>query len=144
MYIYIRSMSETQSKVYDSITSHVAEMNKHIIKLLLYPDCRYVSHWQHEIYSFLNSVPKLKNSNKFPKANFILKALSIYDDMLDAFIEPVIDDEPNLEPRAVLVETIQHVVQSYHEWLASELSSRGVISQNLIRHKLAELVDTTL
>ena len=137
-------MSEAQSKVYDNIASHSAEMNKHIMKLLFYPDSQYVSHWQHEIYSFLNSVPKLKNNNKFPKVDLILKALSIYDDMIDAFIEPVQDEESELTPCNIPLPKIESAIQKYHNWIATELSSKGVVSQSAIRSKLTELVNSTL
>ena len=84
MYIYIRAMSEHQSKIYDNITSKVGQIDRHIIRLCLYPHATQVNHWKTEVMSFLCDIDKQKNTKKYPKKSFILKALQVKNDMIDA------------------------------------------------------------
>lgn len=139
MYIYIRSMSEAQSKIYDKITAQSREIVKHIIKLILYPDCSYIDHWQHEIYSFLNYVPKLKSSNKLPKEKFISECLKVNNDCLDNCIWQVMDEEYELDAVSVDIQLIEEVVNNYQNWLAHELATKGAVAPRQVKAKLSEL-----
>ena len=140
MYIYIRSMSEAQNKIYDRIASRSREINKHIIKLLLFPDCQYVDHWQHEIYAFVNDVPKLKHSNKFPKVKFLKDCLSVNNDCIDTAIWQVEDEEFNLMPISIDADILVKAICDYQDWLASELSTKGAVAQRQVKAKLNELM----
>lgn len=127
MYIYIRAMSEYQSKIYDNITSKVGQIDRHIIRLVLYPHAQEVLHWKTEVMSFLCDIDKQKNTKKYPKKSFILKALQIKNDMLDALRYQVEHTETELSPIDVSNEQILDAVTEYQNWLATELSTRGVI-----------------
>ena len=139
MYIYIRSMSEAQSKIYDKLSSVANQIDMHIIKILLYPESPYVDHWMHEVWSFLNIVGKLKGSNKYPKSAFIKKSLSIYNDMIDALIQLVWDSESELTPADVPLSCIKHCLEDYQNWISSELSSHGFVKQSDVKSKLTEI-----
>lgn len=139
MYIYIRAMSESQSKVYDAVSSASTQIDMHIMKILFYPTSEYVDHWMHEIWSFLYFVPKLKGSNKFPKASLIKRGLSVYNDMLDSFIEIVQEAESNLVPEYVDVKRIQCCVSAYQDWLSENLSKHGTVKQSDVKSKLSEI-----
>lgn len=148
MYIYIRSMSEAQSKIYDRLTSHVDELDKHIIKLLLYPSSQYVSHWQHEIYSFVNIVHRLKSNNKLPTKKFIKQCLAVANDSISILIWQTQAEEDDLVPREVGVDIsvsmISDILVAYQDWLAEQLSLNGAVIQQQVRSKLIELVNQTL
>lgn len=139
MYIYIRSMSEAQSKIYDKVTAAASQIDMHIIKILSFPNSPYVDHWMHEIWAFLNLVGKLKGSNKFPKAVFIKRALSVYNDMLDSIIDIAQDDESGLIPIDVSLDEVKRCVTEYQSWLASELSAHGGVKQSDVKAKLKEI-----
>lgn len=139
MYIYIRSMSEAQSKIYDKITSVANQIDMHIMKILFYPDSPFVDHWMHEIWAFLSMVGKLKGSNKYPKAAFIKKSLAVYNDMPEALMQLVWEDESDLDPLDVSVHDIERCLNEYQDWLASELSANGFAKQAAVKAKLKEI-----
>lgn len=139
MYIYIRAMSEAQSKIYDKISSVANQIDMHIMKILFYPDSEYVDHWMHEIWSFLSMVGKLKGSNKYPKASFIKKSLAVYNDMIDVMMELVLDEESDLAPLDVTPQEIKQCLNEYQNWLASELSAHGAVRQSDVKSKLKEI-----
>lgn len=140
MYIYIRSMSEAQAEIRRSIVSHSCELVKHIIKLILYADSDCVHHWQSEIYSFLNTVQKLKGKNRWPSAKFIKEALSTWNDSLDTLTWQVIEEEDELVPLSASQEKISAVVNGYQDWLATQLATKGAISPKESRAELDKLV----
>lgn len=140
MYIYIRSMSEYQSEIYRSITNNVPELDKHIMKLMLFPDYEGCDHWISEVYSLVNSVKKLKGKNKFPSAKFIKKALSVCNDMLDALLEQVKDEESELSTEYVPFKSIVSGIEMYQDWLASQLSSRGVVTKSNVKAELTAIM----
>lgn len=140
MYIYIRSMSEAQSKVYDILTASSDQIIRHIAKIMLYPDSPYVDHWMHEIWSFLFRVDKLKGKNKWPKASFIQKSLSTHNDTIEVYIPLAIDDEDEATPTVdISTSELLQAVQSYIEWISLELSAHGYVRQNEVKEKLFEI-----
>lgn len=139
MYIYIRSMSEAQTEIYRDIKNASDQINIHILKILMYPSSENVDHWMHEIWSFLYIVKRLKSSKKWPKASFIKKALSTGNDMMPQYISIVLDEEDNLEPTWIRPEDALMCVEMYQDWLASQLSSNGVVKQSDVKAKLREI-----
>ena len=140
MFIYIRSMSEARSKVHDQIASVAYEMDRHIMKLMLYPDTEYVEHWEKEIAGFLNHVPKMKGSNKYPSAKFIIDAVSIYEDAIEDMLPVLKEDYSRLHAADVTLADIEHVIAQYHKWLSTALAEKGQVSQVAIINKLHELI----
>lgn len=139
MYIYIRSMSEAQTEIYRDIRNASDKITEHILKILMYPDSPYVDHWMHEIWAFLHIVKKLKGRNKWPKASFIKKALSTGNDMIPQFIMLVTDEESELDPIWVDSNDALKCIEQYQDWLASELSSSGIVVQSSVKSKLKEI-----
>lgn len=127
MYVYIRSMSESQSDLYRRISDKADEIDRHIIRLVLYPHAQEVNHWKQEIYGFLNTMKKLRNTKKLPNAKFILKCLQISNDMTDALMYQVTRIEKELTPIDVSEDQVVEAIEGYQKWLAHELSTRGVI-----------------
>lgn len=140
MYIYIRSMSEARSKIHDQIASVAYEIDRHIMKLMLYPDTEYVEHWEKEIAGFLNHVPKMKGSNKYPSSRFILDAIGIYEDALDDMLPVLKEDYSMLHAVDLSLSDIEHVICQYHRWLSSVLAEKGQVSQVAVINKLHELL----
>ena len=144
MYIYIKSMSEHQSEIYRNLTSVSRQINLHIIKILLYPNCEYVDHWMHEIWSFLFDVDKQRNTKKWPKESFLKKSLSTHNDLIEQYVDIVIDEESFLEPRELDYNEIKRCIEDYYSWVAEELSKNGRIRQSETKTKLKEILDSTL
>lgn len=145
MYIYIRSMSDSQKEIHDDIRHVGDKISEHIIKLLLYPSAQEYHHWQREITTFLNRVSKLKGSNRYPKESFILNALQTRNDIIEeVIIDQVIAEEYELTPRNVSAKVIMDCVVEYQNWLAHELSTRGGIRPQDAYTKLDEIVESTL
>ena len=139
MYIYIRSMSEKQSEIYRKLTSASDQINLHIVKLLMFPNCSYVDHWMHEIWSFLFKVDKLKSNNKWPKQSFIKNALAVHNDIINTYIVIAPDEEENLDPKEVSISYALQCIEEYQDWISEKLSSEGVVRQVEVKSKLREI-----
>lgn len=140
MYIYIRSMSEAQSKIYDKLTDRSEQIDQHIIRILLFPDSRYVDHWMHEIWASLHTVDRLKGKNTWPKEKFIKKCLSTHNDILDVYTEVVKDIESSLIPNDVPAVCILYSIEAYQDWIARELSINGYVTQAAVKAKLSDII----
>lgn len=138
MFIYIRSMSESQTEIYRELTSAGDQINLHILKILMFPDCDYVDHWMHEIRSFLFRVKKLKSKNRWPKETFIRKAISTTNDMIEQLMIVVEDEETDLTSRKIHPEDALKCIENYQNWISHELSTKGVVKQSDVKTKLSE------
>ena len=141
MKVYIRSMSEYQSKIYDDIVGHSKQIDQHIIRLLLYPQYEHPDHWIHEIWANLYAVDKLKGSNKYPKASFIYKALSVHNDILYNYVKIVKSIERDLAPISVDTDVIVDIVNKYQHWLAIKLSTEGVVLEEDVKAELMSILN---
>lgn len=144
MYRYIVAMSKAQQKIYDEIEHASKQIDKHIIRLLLYPDAQEQNHWMNEIISFLPDVDLLKGKNKWPNKKLILKALQTHNDILDTYRWQVQDIEDELDARNVNPSIILNSIEKYQDWLATELSTRGAISTQDAKSVLKHIVSSTL
>lgn len=142
MYIYIRSMSEAQNKIYDKLTDASDNIVEHIVKLILYPNAQEVNHWKREIFSFLWKVDKLKGKNKYPSEKFIYNALSTHTDNLGVYLD-VIQDEYSDTPQSISVETAERCVDEYMKWVASNLSVTGGLKSKEVYAKLDSIIEST-
>ena len=143
MHIYIRSMSEAQSRIYDKLTELSWKIDEHIVKLLLLPDCQDANHWKREIARFLDHVDKLKGKNKYPDAKFIKKCLSTHNDAADALLYSVSGNLSDTNQRLISEEDIHKALDTYQNWLAAELSAHGAIRYFDAYQVLDEIVDQT-
>ena len=143
MYIYIRSMSEAQSKIYDKLTDASWRVDQHIVKLLLLPDCQEANHWKREIARFIDHTSKLQRTNKWPTAKFIKKCLSTHNDMVDVLLRQVSNSLKEANKRTISEEDVLRALNAYQDWLASQLSARGAIDYDDAYEVLDRIVDQT-
>lgn len=140
MYIYIRGMSEYQSKIYDKLTDAADKIVEHIVKLALFPNCiEEANHWKREIFSFLWKIDKLKGKNKYPSEKFIYNALSVHTDNIEVYMD-VISNDFKEAPSSVSVKSMTDCVDSYMHWAAHTLSATGRLQSSEIYAKLDELL----
>ena len=140
MYKLILGISEYQNKIYDKLTTASEHIDEHIIKLLYYSDSSYVEHWKAEIFAFLHKIDKLKGRNKWPKSKFIKEALSTHNDMLHEYGLLVKEEESELAPRYISDDTILLAVNDYQNWLAEQLSIKGIVLHSEVCAKLDEII----
>lgn len=143
MYRYIIAMSKSQQKIYDEIEHASKQIDKHIIRLILYPDAQEFNHWMNEIVSFLSDVDLLKGRNKWPSKKFILKALQTHNDILDTYRWQVQNVEDELTARNVNPSVILRSIEKYQDWLSTELSNKGAISPREAKDFLQYIVEYT-
>lgn len=72
----VLGMSSPKAQLELKLKSKSSMIMEHLLKLYLYShnESAY-GHWQSEIYSLLNSVPKLKSNNKYPDKKFLMANL---------------------------------------------------------------------
>lgn len=126
---YICAMSKAQRAIYNEVEAASKQIDKHIIKLLLYPEAQEYNHWKREIVKFLQDVDLLKGRNKWPSKKLLLKALETHNDILDTYRWQVQNDERELTPRNVNPSVIKRSIETYQVWLATELSMNGAIDR---------------
>ena len=133
-------MSEYQKEIYRKLTSASEQIDKHIVRLLIFPNCRYEKHWKDEIFAFLSDINKLKGKNKWPKAKFIKDALAVHNDILQSYIYFVTDVESQFTPVNVELDVIESAVEDYQDWIAAELSTKGYVRLSEVHTKLDEIL----
>lgn len=139
MFRVVLGMSQSLREIRDKLIDATDPLDHHIIKLALYPDCNSKEHWRVEVYSYLNSVKRAKNTNKFPSYKFIRDALATDEDILEGYIEQVLDQYSNLSPCGGSYEAIINQVTRYHDWLAEQFSTKGYVKSSEVFSKLDEL-----
>ena len=144
MFRMIVGMSRYQKAIQNDLISASKPIDIHIAKLLLFPGVQTTHHWQHEIYTALNDIDYQKGSNKWPKASFIEKSLAMRNDMLSIYVQHAKRDEKDLEPRYVSLDVVTQIVKKYQNWIAQVLSEYGYVEEDIVYHKLDELIKSTL
>ena len=111
-------------------------MIEHLIKIFLYPDAQENNHWRREVAAALNDVPKMKNSNKLPKAKFILdSSWMAWEDVFDRKVEVVKEDMVE-DPIDISTDVLYAAVNEYFNWLSVELSTYSVVSNSDIYNEI--------
>lgn len=139
MKIYVTAMSVPQNIVMNKLIDISSSLTDHLIKLYLFPTSQYTNHWRQEIFSFVNSIPKLKSTKRYPSSDFIFEHLSSYLDQCAEGIEFWINEYGSLVPERVDPIEAENLITEYIKWLASKLSENGRVSASEIYAKLTEL-----
>lgn len=145
MFRYIKSQAQNTSKVLDKLDDSTKPCMCAIIQLWLFPQYKeYHHHWSHEVWSSLNSVQKLRSTNKYPKQKVIFK--ETFEDnkhLIKVCINEMIYKENELTPdetRLFSKDTLEEKLEQYFLWISDYLSRNGIVENDLIvRDKLIEL-----
>ena len=138
--MYILAMSRTKKDIKYYLQDRADKVYVHICKILLYPNSPYVDHWKHEIYAFISSMHKLKNTNKFPSKEFVETVLlEDLDNMIDVFINQAIADEDNSNFVDISNERAEQTCKKYAEWLAEHLASDGFVTNREVKEILGKI-----
>ena len=138
---YVYAMSTTKSDVKRRLQDIGGELTEHLVKLILYPKAPCSNHWMSEIWAFLYWVPKLKQNNKLPSADFIFDNISICLDQVEGFVRIAIMDYPEFEVSGQSdISSIEIKVRDYFMWISSELAHSGVVSKTSVYNKLESLI----
>lgn len=136
MKIYIKSFALTKREIRSDLRAAADVVIEHLIKIFLYPSLQEQNHWKQEIAASFKKVPRLKNSNKFPDASFIVdSSWMVWEDQFDRFVE-VIKEEMKEVPKSVNNDILYDAVDEYFRWLSKELSKYGIVRNDEIYQKL--------
>lgn len=144
--IYLTELADSKQQIRNDIVHEENNIIEHLLKCFLYKNSTGdYNHWKKEIYSFLNRIPKLRGSNKFPSHN-ILKKFTIdrFGDVLKDWIPHdiramVVDGYPKIEDYNI--EELYNAIIDYYEWLIKELSSNGKVENIQVYNKIDELTN---
>ena len=140
MYRYIKAMADTRKAVERELKSCGRQIVVHLTKLMIYPEAQQANHWKQEIYSFLNNVPKLKGSKKYPSKSFIFNAISVYVDTIDSIKWQLQYDESDLTQLDIDDAVIEKKATRYLDWLATELSQKGAVQSVQVYNMLDKII----
>lgn len=136
---YIRSFAVTKREVQADLRAAAKGVIEHLIKLFLYPDAQEKGHWKREVAAALNDVPKMRGSNKSPKAKFILdNSWMAWEDVFDAKVA-VVKKNMSENPMDISTDVLYAAVNEYFNWLSVELSTYSVVSNSDIYDEIEYL-----
>lgn len=135
MYIYIRAMSRSDAQIYDRLDRDAEQLDRHLIKLMLYPNAQEADHWAKEVWNFVNIIDKRKQTNKYPKESFIYNAISCHNDIINNMIWQIKSDRRE-RPAILHDQYIISKIEDYQHWLARKLSSQGAVSSREVYEAL--------
>lgn len=139
MRTYISAMPVNQQSLGYQLFNASLPLTEHLAKLYLFPNLDYRSHWKKEIWNFIHRVPKLKNNNKYPEAEFIFEQISGYADDSYTTIESVLSEYSQHTPERVDGDELEEMLVEYFTWLSDELSASGEVSAIDVYNKLDEI-----
>ena len=106
-----------------------------------------VTHWEKDIYSFLNDIDYLKNSNRRPSGDLIfrglwLSSIELFDSRHKKYVQDINKDYgksygiiKTLDPRA------ETFCMKYMKWLSEELYKRGEVYREDVEEEIEKLRD---
>ena len=141
MYRYIRAMAAQRSQLKLLILQSSGQIVEHILKILMFPNVTTTNHWESEIYAFLPRIQKVKGSNKLPGENFILDALTSYNDNLKIFIPSILESESEFTPADLDLRVAEQAIYEYQKWLAHELATFGSVTPNSVKNELNSIIE---
>lgn len=137
-------MSEDKAKLGSKIDNVTWILDEHLVKCLIYQNkTNTLNHWQHEIYSFLPRVPKLKGSNKYPSEKFLYNCtINIYSDALMDYLNSHV---VNVQDKYGKVDNINKqglydCIIAYYKWLIPILSKNGAVTEPEVRAEINNLI----
>ena len=134
----IFALAKTKSDIEAYLDDATRPIILHLIKLYFYNDSEDLKHWRQEVYSFLNSVPRLKSKKKFPSKDFILNnTINLELPYLNHLIY-IIESEYG-KPQEANIDGLKSNIIEYFVWLATELSKTGIVGRVDVYRKLDEL-----
>lgn len=110
---YIKAMSMDQKLAESKLLRVVDPLTDHLIKLYVFPNTDYVLHWRKEVWNFLNKVPRLKATNKFPSFEWMFEILSSYLDMTDQIMWQIVDEYAQHIPVRLDPEELESILTEY-------------------------------
>ena len=138
-----------KDKIKNKLIDNTEPIIEHLLKLYIMPEHSASKHWKQEIANFINKVGNLKGTNKFPKFKQIYdwtygsyRDVIMNSNYLNKMIQNIIR-EYNLEISYNIEEVTRefnNLCDLYFTWLASELSSNGIVTNIEIYYELEVLV----
>ena len=129
---YIKSiyaMSKPKTEVEMKLWHDSGNILRHIVLYLCSDNEELKKHWSNEIFNFINNVPRLKGSNKFPSAQLIYdNTYKVWYDSVDAGMPKLFKSE-NLPYDKQKCDEATIRAEKYFIWLANELSINGFITR---------------
>lgn len=148
MKIYITAQALQKREMETRLATRMSDVIEHMLKLYLMPNHSARNHWETEIYTFIHSVEKLKQSKKYPTKEQIYSWT--YDKVQDLVTDTSwmtlaiedICDQYNIQ-LTISINTVIYELDNlciiYFSWLSENLSERGRLTNREIYQKLDEL-----
>lgn len=138
---YVYAMSVNQQDLSQQLLGASVPLIEHLTKLYLFPGLEYTNHWRKEVWNFLHRVPKIKSTNKYPDADFILDKISGYADDGWGLITSVSEEYSEHIPKRTDGDELGALISDYLSWISNALASSntGSVSSSSVYEKLREL-----
>ena len=132
-------MSFDRQTIILKLTENIEQLTDHLIKLYLFPNTDYTSHWKKEIWNFLNRVPIMSASKKLPPYKLIYESISGYLDRTEDLMYFILDEYSEHIPERVDAQELESYICNYLKWLADQLATKGLVTSKEVYAKLDEI-----
>lgn len=112
---------------------------EHLIKLYMFPNAGYKTHWSKEVRNFFNSAPKLKGSNKLLSYKNIRDAIALYEDQIDHLMKSVFTEYRQFEVERNDVAEAERMIGDYLDWACEQVAAHIVFNSFGVMSKLEEI-----
>lgn len=139
-----RNKRELERKISDKNLVIIKHLAKIFMLNSVLPET--VSHWEEEIYSFLNEVDKLKTNNKYPDAKFIFNCTygisgDTTDEAMDFVARSYRPEGIRIPAYAGKEQEFNNFVKDYFIELSTILSSKGNVTKQEVKSIIERLMD---
>ena len=147
---YINAQAKSLKEINNDVKSHITELERNFIMILLDRDVQTRNHWEHEIYTQISDVPIAKDSNTYPTEKQLYRWM--YLDNVADFNEPkkfkklltaILKKEKHLHFSGNIREFQDEVVitiEKYLRWLSCKLSESGYVES----YEVYEFLDSII
>ena len=139
MFKYIKAMAYDKQTIMNDLMNKSQPLTDHLIKLYLFPSTEYAAHWRHEVWSFLNRIPKMKSTGKLPSKDLIYSGISGYLDTSDNLMYLMMSEYDSSVPERTDIDELEAILADYFDWVSTKLSKDGVVVSKEVYKKLDEL-----
>lgn len=144
MKIYIKAQSEKKKDIASRLDNQTYECMIAIAQLYLFPNySKYHHHWAQEVWNHFQNISKVKKTNKYPTANFILNnTWYLNNNKVQTALDAAVYHESHLNydaDRYDDIDTAKDIMFAYFIWMSERLSHEGTITFREVQNELEYL-----
>lgn len=141
----LKEQALRKSEMESDLRQMMPRLIQHLIKCFIWKDTTGdLNHWCSEIAAFYQSVPKLKNTKKFPTYKYLMNiTIEKFEDVLNDRIKLTVEDllYDGYKEIDYSANRVYNQIIEYFKWISNELSIKGMVSKSDIYKEVTKLIN---